>query len=74
MLEDCFWLLAKEENAEIWKSWVDVGLQKSNELNNRRLGASSKADLLLEEEEDSEGYPEDNENQFDKTSKIVNFS
>lgn len=65
--------LANNDNSEVWQAWVEGGLQKSNELNNRKLGASSKVDPE-EEEEDSEGYPEENENEFEKTSKLVQFS
>ena len=65
--------LNKKDNSDIWQSWIEGELQNSNELNNRKLGASKKIEPESEDE-DSEGYPEENKNEFEKTSKLVQFS
>lgn len=65
--------LANKENAEVWQAWVEGGLKQSNEINNRKLGANYKADLVLDED-DSDSYPEENDKDFEKTSKLVQFS
>jgi len=48
--------LAKPENAEPWKAWVDGELKKSNDNNKRPLGGSVSSRLSEEDDKDDNNY------------------